>query len=57
MLSIIEKQKQDLMIGLADLFIQKENIEEQVRSQRVAIGQCIDLINQIKSAEEKNNDA
>jgi hypothetical protein len=55
MIQIIEKQKQELMVGLADLFIQKENIEEQIKIQRVAIRQCMDLINQAKAAEEKTD--
>lgn len=40
MLEIIEKHKQELIIGLADLYIRKERIEEQIKAQRAAIEQC-----------------
>lgn len=52
MLDIIEKHKQELIIGLADLYIRKERIEEQIKAQRTAIEQCNTLQ---KAAEEKAN--
>jgi hypothetical protein len=41
MLNIIRKQKQELIVGLADLYIKKEALEKQIEAQRVAIEQCI----------------
>jgi hypothetical protein len=43
MLNIIRKQKQELIVGLADLYIKKEALEKQIEAQRVAIEQCIVL--------------
>lgn len=40
MKEIITKQKNELIIGLADLYVQKEQIEEQIKAQKVAIEQC-----------------
>jgi len=40
----IEKQCQELTIGLANLYMQKEQIEEQIKAQRVAIEQCRQLL-------------
>jgi mannitol/fructose-specific phosphotransferase system IIA component (Ntr-type) len=47
MLKIIDKQKQELITGLADLYIKKENIEKQIDAQKVAIEQCNSLIRAI----------
>jgi len=47
MIQIIKKQKQELIVGLADLYIQKERIDKQIEAQRVAIKQCSALINAI----------
>jgi hypothetical protein len=52
MLSIIRKQKQELIVGLADLYIKKEALEKQIEAQRVAIEQCITLE---KAAEGEKN--
>jgi len=52
MLKIVQKQKQELIIGLADLFIKKESVKKQIDAQRVAIEQCNVLI---KEMEEELN--
>ncbi len=48
MLEIIERQKQELIVGLADLYVQKERLEEQIKAQRVAIEQCSVLIKAVQ---------
>jgi len=48
MLDIIRKQKQELIIGLADLYIKKDGIVKQIEAQRVAIEQCSVLINAVE---------
>jgi hypothetical protein len=53
MLDIIRKQKQELIVGLADLYIKKEALEKQIEAQRVAIEQCNVLEKEVQK-DEKN---
>lgn len=63
MLEIIKKQRQDLLVGLADLYVQKENtekqktkIEEQIIIQRVAIDQCGVLLKEAEIAAQSRTE-
>jgi len=53
MREIIEKQYNNLIVGLADLYVQKERIEDQIKAQKVAVEQCKYLI--AKADGEKEN--
>ena len=44
MREVIEKRFNELIAGLADLYIQKEEVEKQINNQRVAIEQCRQLL-------------
>jgi DNA polymerase sigma len=42
--SIVEKTRNELSNGLIQLYMQKEQVDEQIKAQRVAIEQCTQIL-------------
>jgi len=52
MLNIVKRQQQELLVGLANLYIQKESLDKQIEAQKVAIQQCATLVKEVEKGDD-----
>jgi superoxide dismutase len=53
MIKIIEKRHQELVAGLAELYVNKSEIEKTIETQKAAIAECSLLAQKIEEAQKE----